>query len=484
MKNLLHHPLQQINEAFQLPGMAALAIHNGEITVREEFGYRDLTAKLPFTTDTLCLVASATKSFTAGLTGRLVDRGLVEWTRPVRHYLPNFKMVDQFATREITLEDMLCHRSGLPWHENLLAHGVGRECSDDGRAFRADLLRRLAYFEPSSPFRANFVYQDVVFTCAGAILEHITNEPYETLIDQQLLQPLNLRDSTFERSKARATGRLAQPFGLIDGSVGPIPFCDTRYFAPSAGLYSTATEMIEWVKLQLNRGRHHDRQLISKAGMAWIHRPHVVAPNAAAMFGGGLTTYGQGWFQNALHGRTLIAHGGSFNGYRTFMGFVPEENIGAVVLTNLNVTEGVSAAGLLILDHLLGIENTVDERIAHFQQRAQWFATWEEQQKEAFMAGQNPANRPRHALEAYQGEYTHPGYGTFSITYDGSTLQQTYDGRTFPLNLYNGETFGSRFQTTENRVLPMTFTFESSGPVTAVRVPIIEDIPIPRFVRD
>ena len=182
MKNLLHHPLQQINEAFQLPGMAALAIHNGEITVREEFGYRDLTAKLPFTTDTLCLVASATKSFTAGLTGRLVDRGLVEWTRPVRHYLPNFKMVDQFATREITLEDMLCHRSGLPWHENLLAHGVGRECPADGREYRADLLRRLAYFEPSSPFRANFVYQDVVFTCAGAILEHITNEPYETLI--------------------------------------------------------------------------------------------------------------------------------------------------------------------------------------------------------------------------------------------------------------------------------------------------------------
>ncbi len=397
-----------VMEVFHPPGMAVVVVQQGEVVFSEGFGYANLAEQQPFTVDTLCLTASVTKSFTAALTGCLVDRGVVDWTRPIRAYIPEFAMMDEFATKAITLEDMLCHRSGLPWHENLLAHGVGRELADDGRAFRAELLRRFAYFDPAFAFRTHFQYQDLVYTGVGATLEHITDRSYEDLVAEYLLQPLAMQVSTFARSAARAGGQLAQGYGWIEEQWQPIPFCDTRYIAPSAGLYSTAREMTTWLQLQLAGGRVGERQIISAESLAWIHRPHMLQ-SAAPTLGNGATTYGHGWRQNNLHGEVVISHGGSFNGYRTFVAFLPEKAAGVIVFTNLNLTEGSTAAGLIVLDALLGVA-MVDERIAHYQQRTAGFRAMARAEERFFDAGRNLLNLPSHEWAHYQGRYRHPGY--------------------------------------------------------------------------
>ncbi|MEN9221445.1 MAG: serine hydrolase domain-containing protein, partial [Thermostichus sp. BF3_bins_97] len=246
----LQADLVQVFEAFQLPGLAVAVLANGEIS-QFEFGYRDLATQEPFTCNTLCLVASTTKSFTAGLAGSLVDNGQVGWQEPVRHYWPELRLLDEEATRLMTLTDMLCHRTGLPYHENLLAEGVGRDLPGSGRDYRQKLLKRLAYFDPSQPFRTEFQYQDIVYTCAGALLEILTDRDYEDLIQEHWLDPLGMVDSTFSRREALATGRLAQGYGWVEGEIQPIPHCDTRYIAPSAGLYSTASDLMRWLQLHL-----------------------------------------------------------------------------------------------------------------------------------------------------------------------------------------------------------------------------------------
>lgn len=484
MKENFQRNLQQIIEAFHLPGMAVAVVEQGEVVFSEGFGYANLEERQPFTDNTVCLIASVTKSFTASLAGCLVDKGVVEWTRPVRAYIPNFRMVDKFATKEITLEDMLCHRSGLPWHENLLTHGVGRELPDSGRAYRAELLRRLAYFDPSSAFRTRFQYQDIVYTCAGAVIEHVTDQSYEALVAEHLLQPLGMKMSTFARAEARQSGKLAQGYALIEDQIQPIPFCDTRYIAPSAGLYSTVKEMTDWLKFQLSGGRVGNRQILSAESLAWIQRPHTLESGTATI-GDGVTTYGQGWRQNTLHGHRVVSHGGSFNGYRTFVGFIPEKKAGVVVLANLNLTEGSTAAGLIVLDQILGME-AVEQRITYYQNRIQSFREKERQEARAFAEGRNLLNPPAHELQQYPGIYSHPGYGLFTIALEQDALYQTYDGRTYPLVPYNSNTFASSFQSTENRLLNMTFTFESDslGRVVAVRVPLIPGIPTPRFIKE
>ncbi|MBY6192155.1 beta-lactamase family protein [Microbulbifer agarilyticus] len=304
--------LENVRSSFQVPGMAVVALSDGKEIFKEGFGYRNVESREPFTPDTIGLVASTTKSITAGLVGTLVDDGTLDWTTPVREYWPKFKMMDAFASSEMTLEDMLSHRSGLPYHENLLAYGVGRELPDKSKAkeYRLELLNRLQYFEPSYSFRAGWQYQDVIYTSAGGIIEQYTGEHYEDLVQERILDPLGMEHSTFSREAARNSGKLARGYGVVDGDVVAIPFADTRYLAPTAGLYSSAAEMSKWVQLNIDQGKYDDKQVISPESMEWIHGAHAIISNDSKGIGGGLATYGQGWSQHTFRGMAAIGHSG------------------------------------------------------------------------------------------------------------------------------------------------------------------------------
>lgn len=482
----LKRDLERVRTSFKVPGMAVVAIQDGKIVFQGGFGLRNVEKNEPFTPDTLSLVASTTKSITAGLVGTLVDDGTLDWTRPVREYWTEFKMFDDFATREMTLEDMMSHRSGLPSHENLLAHGVNRELPDreKARQYRRDLLKRLAYFEPSHSFRSYWEYQDVIYTSAGAIIEQVTGQHYESLVKKRILEPIGMNESTFSRREARETGRLAQGYGIVDGKVKAIPFCDTRYFAPTAGLYSTANEMAKWIQLQINKGKVYDRQVISEDSMAWIHGAHSIVTNDGIQLDGGLVTYGQGWMKHSFQGHETVGHGGSFNGYRTHIIFIPEKRIGVVVLTNLNLSHAMTAASFVTMARLMGNDQT-DHWIDHFSNFEAFSAKAEEDAKREFESGRDLTKKHRHSLKDYTGSFHHPGYGTFIVSLRDNTLQQTYDGRTYKVSPYAGETFETHYQSTENHLHHMTMTFESddSGKAIAVHIPIVPGIKPPRFVR-
>lgn len=431
-------------------------------------------------------VASTTKSFTSALIGQLVDEGVLEWTRPVREYHPDFMMMDPFASAEMTLEDMLSHRSGLLYHENLLATGVGRELAGSPRGWRENLVRRLRHFEPSHPFRSHFQYQDIVVTAAGAIVERVMDTDYETLIERRLLGPLGLERSTFSRAAAKATGLLAESYAEVDGDIVPMDFIDVRYLAPTAGLYSNAAELLRWVQFHLDDGRAGDRRLVSKAQLDRVHAPHRVidSPGSIARYRSADITCAQGWYRAPHRGHTMITHGGSFNGHRTTMAFVPELGIGVVVLCNLNLTEFTELTNRVVLDRLLGVDGAGEWDACFTELKRQRFER-DRAQVQAFEAGRNPANGPRQALAAYAGTYSHPGYGTFVVAWDGARLSQTCEGRTFPLDPYDGEMLATRFHSAENSLLRLTMTFvpDAEGKVVAVSVPLIPGIAPQRFVR-
>ncbi len=479
----LRDDLEKVLGAFSAPGMAVVACSGEDIVFREGFGFRDVARNEPFTPETVMLVASTTKSYTAGLVGGLVDDGIVSWDTPVREYFPDFQMMDPSATRDMTLTDMMCHRSGLPYHENLLAHGVARELPDDGRDFRRHLLDRLQHFAPSHSFRNHFQYQDIIYTSAGAILEAATGEFFEDLMQERLLDRLGVK-ATFVRAEATATGRLAKGYGLVDGQIKEIEFCDTRYFAPTAGLYMTADEMIKWIKCHLANGRAGDDQVISEESISWIRRSHMPAEVFRPLVGGALYNYGLGLAQSMFMGHLTFDHGGSFNGARTSIAFVPDTGLGVAVLMNMNLTNGVIATHQVVLAHLLGEPDT-DRIIAHFLALDQARTEGEAAAEAAFEAGRNSANQPRLPFDAYEGTYHHPGYGTFVVKRQGDALLQTFDGRSFPLEPYDGETFETKYQSTENHLHHMTMTFESGTDdrVDGVRVPIVPGIAPPKFAK-
>jgi len=281
-------------------------------------------------------------------------------------------------------------------------------------------------------------------------------------VAERLLRPLGMNESTYSRQKAKATGRLAKSYAKVDGVVEPMDFIDVSYLAPTAGLHSTAAEMIRWVQFHLDDGKVGDRQLVSKKNMDWVHAPHMVVddPWMQKHFQSVDVTYGHGWFRSYHRGKLLLSHAGSFNGHLTQISFMPDLRAGIVVLCNLNLTNFPVVLMRGLYDRLLGIDG-LEEWNAFYKAAEQAQVEQERAEREAFLDGRRPENKAQHALAEYAGAYTHPGYGTFTIAMADAGLNQTYEERTFPLEQYDGETFATRFQSTENHLLSLTMTFET-----------------------
>ncbi len=479
----LTHDLTTVLSEFNIPGMAVATCRGDEIVFERGFGFSNLILQKKFDCETVCLVASITKSFTSTLVGILDDIGVVDWQCPVRKYISDFRMNDAIATQHMTLTDMMCHRSGLPSHENLLAHGVARDLKGDGRKFRRDLLDRLKYFESSFKFRSQFQYQDIIFTAVGGILEEITGEWFETLMDEHILCPLGL-DATFSRRRAKTTEQLTQGYAVVDEKLVEIQHCDTRYIAPTAGLYMSAREMLKWLQFHLRGGRINNNQLISKKNLNWIYRPHMPADSHRYLTQGSLCSYGLGWFRTKFKGHLMFSHTGSFNGHRTAIAFIPALDIGVVVLCNLNLTKSVIGACQVAMSHMMG-EPNCKAIVRHFQLQEQKDDELRTKIKLDFQMKQDTNNPPRQLLTSYEGTYHHPGYGSFDVALINDRLTQTYDGRRFDLLPYNGNTLATRFQSTENNLLRIIMEFGgyADSKFNFVDVPIVPDISPPRFIR-
>src|SRR5438552_12180302 len=154
---------------WHVPGLALGIIQDGRVVLLKGYGFRDVEQKLPVTPRTLMAIGSNSKSFTVVLMGMLADSGKLDWDKPVRTYLPDFQLYDDFATREMTPRDLVTHRSGLPRHDGLWY----------GRSFnREELYRRLKYLEPSASFRSRWQYQNLMFLTAGYLVERRTGRSW------------------------------------------------------------------------------------------------------------------------------------------------------------------------------------------------------------------------------------------------------------------------------------------------------------------
>src|SRR5205809_123428 len=176
----------RVMKEWQVPGLALGVIQDGKPVLLKGYGYRDVEKRLPETPRTLMAIGSNTKSFTVVLMGMLADSGKLEWDKPVRTYLPDFQLYDDFATREMTPRDLVTHRSGLPRHDGLWY----------GRSFnREELYRRLKYLEPSASFRSRWQYQNLMFLTAGYLVERRTGRSWDDLIRERVFAPLEMTRS-------------------------------------------------------------------------------------------------------------------------------------------------------------------------------------------------------------------------------------------------------------------------------------------------
>ncbi len=446
----------------KVPGAAMAVVKGREVVLAKGFGLRDVESNLPMTADTLMAIGSSSKAFTAFALGALVDRGMVEWDKPVRTYIPWFRLYDAQAGERLTPRDLVTHRSGLPRHDLVWYNKPGWS--------RERFVRSLAFLPPSADLRERWQYNNLMFLTAGYLVETLTGRSWEDSVRALVFEPLGMTRSNFSVLESQRDADFAQPYAERDKKVRKIPFRDISVVGPAGSINSSVNEMSRWVMVHINGGKYADEQVIGPATLADLHTPYMVTGSVPTRTDISETSYALGWMVDNYRGRKRVHHGGNIDGFSAMVSLWPNDGLGFVVLTNKN---GSPLPELLIraaADRILGLE-PVD-----------WIGDAAKRQIEGEEVAKKAAAKkvtrrvagtaPAHKLAEYAGGYAHPGYGDLEVALEAGKLRFTYNGITTPLEHWHYETFnGGKADDPTFADMKLTFRTDVNGRVVGVQAP-------------
>jgi CubicO group peptidase (beta-lactamase class C family) len=426
-------------KAFRVQGCAVAVLDDNQVIHCQGYGFRDITNNAPVNTATLFGIGSATKAFTSAAMAMLVDRGKLDWDKPMREYIPWFKLYDPVASEHMTPRDLVCHRSGLPRHD-LLWYGTSRA--------RKDLMERLHYLEPNKDFRELMQYQNLMFMAAGYLIEIVSGSSWEDFVRREIFKPLGMKRSNVSVEESKGDANASKPYANEKNKPKEIPYRNIDTIGPAGSINSTIDDLIPWLFLHLNEGKHNGKELVSKANLDETHRPNMVITGEFMgeiekypEYGSG--AYGLGWFNSSYQGHKLIHHGGNIDGFSTMVSFMPREKLGVIVLTNQNGSSLPVAATFGAYDRLLKLERAPWIERSRQIEKAQKKAI----QKSGKKTQENKARgtRPSHPLDGYLGQYEHPGYGILTVSEDENGLKADFNELSFRMTHYHYDIFEIKY---------------------------------------
>ncbi|MBI4877615.1 MAG: serine hydrolase [Acidobacteria bacterium] len=406
------------------PGLAVTVVQ-GEASFARGYGVADCAPRNPVTGDTLFRIASATKSFTATALALLCDQGALAWDDPVRRFFPDFVCPAPHGADELTIRDLLCHRSGFGWHDPLWYNSPWS---------RRALLDRIWRIGPAATPRTRFLYSNVMYILASEIVAEVSGQSYEEFVRSRILNPLGMFASGFRPELESGSAR---PFGRSrDGRVERIRQGSVDKANPACGLACSAADLAHWLRFQLRPGKAGGRTMLSEKNHREMLLPHIPirpeeAPRIYSFFGERTRLdCGLGWMLSDHHNWRVVSHTGVLPGYRAHIAVLPEAGLGVAVLANLNLTWATEALVYTLLDGCLGLPPK--DWIGHFRLLAE---SWAQEASQTAECSSKPAGKPAQALNAYAGTFVHFAYGDLKVrrSRQGLTLSwANYRGRLEP----------------------------------------------------
>jgi CubicO group peptidase (beta-lactamase class C family) len=457
---------------FEVPGLALAIVKDDGVVVAKGYGVRKLGDPTPVDARTLFGIASNTKAFTATALGLLVEEGKLEWDAPVVRYLPAFAMWDPFVTREITVRDLLVHRSGL---------GLGAgdllwwpESTYD----RKEIARRLRFIQPATSFRTAYAYDNVLYLIAGELIETISGQTWENFVATRILARVGMTGSNVRHSAAAAGGNVAAPHAPVDGAVRAIRPFESDNTNPAGGINSSAEDMAKWLRVQLSGGTLADgsrlfsaqtaRQLTSIVTPIPIGDPPPELPPLKTNFHG----YALGFDIRDYRGHKIVMHTGGLPGYVSRVAMIPDLNVGVAVLTNQESGEAFDSIAYRVLDYYLGAPafdwidgySKVHARVAAGVSAAEGNAS----------SARDAASKPSLSLARYAGTYRDAWYGDITIAEEGGKLVMRFShtpALTGDLEHWQHDTFIARWRDRELRAdAYVTFALKPDGSIDQAKM--------------
>jgi CubicO group peptidase (beta-lactamase class C family) len=418
---------QQVLKDWNCVGFAVAVIQDGKVTYAKGHGLRDLKGNQPVTTKTLFAIGSSTKSFTVTSLGVLADQGKLDWDKPVREYLPDFQLMDQFATERMTPRDLVTHRSGLPRHDRMWLNSPFT---------RQEIFERLRYLEANKDFRTTFQYQNLMFMTAGLLAGHVAGMPWEDHIRKVIFEPLGMSDSNFSVVDMQKSADHSQPYTLVKEQIREMPFRNIDTIGPAGSINSNVEDMAKYVMMHMQ----HGKGIISLKNSRDMQSPQMsIAGPSPENKELGSQSYGMGFFLTSYRGHYLVHHGGNIDGFSALVTFMPQDNIGMVILSNQNGSQVPTVVSYDVYDRLLGLDQ-IDWTKRFKTQQERGRAGVEEAKKKGYTT-QVQGTHPSHQLSDYAGEYESPAYGVASVALENGALKFSYHGGGGPLNHYHYDVF-------------------------------------------
>ena len=448
---------------WHVPGLAIAVVSNDSLVFAKGFGVIERGKSAPATEHTRFAIGSTTKAMTSAALGMLVDEGKLKWDDRVIDYLPELRLYDAYATRELTVRDILTHRSGLPSADLLWA-------VEENQYTMPEMIRRLRYLKPATSFRSTWSYNNVVYAIGGLLVERISGMAWDAFIRTRIFTPLGMRESEPLVSSIRGKADVAVPHVELRDSLRTVPMRSTDAVASAGSVWSSVADMSKWMRFMLDSGRVGDQRLLKPETFRELIAPQIRAPideyPALELAKPHFFSYAMGWFVQDYHGKTVWMHTGSIDGMSAIIGLIPEQNVGVYVLANLDHAELRHALMYQVFD-LYGDRPPTDWS-GNLQTL---FANRRSARGVASARDEGVAPPASLALDRYAGTYLDSAFGTIVISADGGVLGARWDKADLgPLDHTSYESFRSRPKKPEDGPATITFVPDGAGGVTSLRV--------------
>jgi len=472
--------VERVRERFDVPGIAVAVVKDGQVVLERGWGVRELGKTAPVGADTLFAIASNTKAFTATSLNLLAEDGKLKMDDRVIDHLPSFRMSDPFVTGQMTLRDLLSHRSGLSLGAGDLLFWPATSYSN------AEVVERLGRVPLKGGFRERYAYDNILYAVAQQVIEKVSGQSYRQFLQQRIFDKVGMDGTRYNADHLRPGDEAAVGHAKFDftalRTVAPLTWSNN---AGAGGIYSSAHDMARWMQVQLAGGALADGtplftaksqqqmwQMITPQGVPEPSVPEL-AP-ARPNFAG----YGEGWSLSDYRGHRLVWHTGGWPGMVSRVTLVPGQDLGVVVLTNQEAGAAFNAITMSVLDAYLG--GDAHDWVDAYGKSTDKARDKADQAWAKHQAARDPDSRPSLPLDRYAGQYRDRWYGDMRITRQGKALRLQFDNTAQlvgTLSHWQHDTFIVRWDDRSlNADAFVNFSLDPDGKVREVRMQAVSGL--------
>ncbi|WP_020653586.1 serine hydrolase [Massilia niastensis] len=473
----LEADVTRVMKAFDVPGIAIAVVKDGKVVVAQGFGVRKLGDPAPVDGKTIFEIASNSKAFTAAGLAMLVDQGKLEWDDPVIKHLPDFRMYDPYVTAEMTVRDLLTHRSGLGLGAGDLMWWPTTTFSTD------EIIHNLRYIRPATSFRNSYAYDNLLYIVAGKIIAMKSGKTWGETMREWILDPVGMKTTTTSLDELRNNPNVSAPHSRINGRISVVKPMPVANAIGAVGINTSAEDIARWMNVLLDGGKlgkgedgketrlwsdKQAREMWTAQTPMAINQPKpplaATKPNFYA--------YGLGFQLRDYQGKLVALHGGALQGFYSRVLLVPEAKVGIAIFTNAESGPSLNALQYRLLDQYLGVAPTDwIGRIAEVDRETQ---AKEKERLKTESATRAAQSKPSLPLAAYEGEYKDPWYGSATIKRVGGkqviAFSRTPD-LTGEIEHFQHDTFVVRWKERNfNADAYMTFSLDHDGSIERMRM--------------